>query len=213
MRRSCFSACILLLIWAVGEVWAAPAGLNLIPTADFYEPGSVSLEYQTDCEGRLFGGQQARYVLLQAGILPGLEVGLDKCVTRDGGPFVVNAKFRLMGPGARRPALAVGVQNVGAGQVGQPYVVCGVGFDQALRGHMGAISIDGTVRGMFGVDYTWRRWTFQCDWVSGEDNAAGIGISFNLGSGLYVTYSLFLPNARGRETGHSVNLQRILTLG
>ena len=204
--------CILLLLCVGGEAWAAPAGLNLIPTADFYEPGQVSVEFQNDCDGRLFGSQQSRYGLLQIGLLPGLELGVDKCVNNGEEPFVANAKLRLRKGSGWRPALAVGVQNVGSGQVWQPYAVSCVGLGRMLRGHIGAVSIDGAVKGMLGIDYTWKRWVFQGDWVCGRDNAAGIGISLDLGSGIYATYSLILPNARGGATGHSINVQRIMTL-
>lgn len=203
--------CILLLC-AAGSAFAAPAGLNLIPTADVYEPGQVSLEYQSDCNGRPFGGQQARYSLLQVGLVPGLEFGVDKCINDGEEPLVANVKYRLKSGSGSRPAFAVGVQNVGGGQVCQPYAVGCVGMDRALRGHFGAIAIDGAVKGLLGVDYTWKRWILQGDWVSGRDNAAGIGVSFDVGAGIYVTYSLFLPNMRGGSTVHSINLQRLIAL-
>jgi hypothetical protein len=200
----------LISLLVIHPALAAPNGLNLIPTADVYEPGVVSLEFQTDAEKRPFGAAQARYMLLQFGIAPGIEFGIDNCINESGSSPLLNVKFRLWNHTHRRPAVAVGVQNVCAGSATQPYLVAGFGLDNPLRFHMGAIAIDGAKRGLFGIDYTWKNITLQGDWISGKENALGLGISWSLRSGINLTYSWLIPNASEQPNWHSFNIQYIL---
>jgi hypothetical protein len=198
-------------LWgASAAALAAPGGLNVIPTVDVYDPGVLNLEYQTEGAGRLFGRDCRRLVLTQWGAARGLEVGLDKCVSEPGEPVLLNAKYRLREEADRRPALAVGLQNVGRGQAAQPYLVAGWGLDRPTRRHLGAIRLEGGLAALVGVDYTWKALTFQADWVSGRENAASLGVSWALRPNVTVTYAAFLPNAEGGPGGHLLNLQWLI---
>ena len=190
---------------------AAPSGLNVIPTADVYDPGVPSVEFQSEGEGRLFGPEYGSHALVQCGVAHGLELGMDQCVS-DGGPALFNGKYRLLDGEGSRPAVAIGMQNLGHGQVAQNYVVTGWGFGRPLRAHLGAISLDGAVKPMAGADYTWKSVTLMADWVAGPENTSSIGISWAPQANMTATYSLLLPNAGEGLAGHVVNVQYLMKL-
>ncbi|MGC8833910.1 MAG: hypothetical protein ACP5R4_07620 [Armatimonadota bacterium] len=198
-----------LTLLVVNTLLTAPNGLNLIPTADVYEPGIVSLEFQTDAEKRPFGTAQTRYALLQFGVAPGIEFGVDNCINKAESSPLLNAKFRLWNHTRRRPAVAIGVQNI-CGSTAQPYLVAGFGLDNPFRFHIGTIAVDGAKRGLLGIDYTWKRFTLQGDWISGKENALGLGISWCVQNGINLTYSWLIPNASEQPALHLFNIQYIL---
>lgn len=204
------SSVFLLTLLVVNISLAAPNGLNLIPTADVYEPGIISLEFQTDAEKRPFGAAQTRYALLQFGVAPGIEFGVDNCINKSESSPLLNTKFRLWNHTRRRPAVAIGVQNICGGSTAQPYLVAGFGLDNPFRFHIGAIAVDGAKRGLLGIDYTWKRFTLQGDWISGRENALGLGISWSVRSGMNLTYSWFIPNSSEPPAWHSFNIQYVL---
>lgn len=193
-------------------VQAEPSGLNVVPTADIYDPGVPSVEYQVEGEGRLFARDCSNLVLVQLGVARGLDVGVDKCVDSSGEAYLFNAKYRLREGEGSRPALAAGIQNLGRGQVAQPYLVGGWGFDRPLRAHAGTIALEGALKPMLGADYTWKSLTLQADWVGGRENAASVGLTWAPHPSMTTTYAIFIPNRGGGSRGHMLNVQYLMKL-
>lgn len=193
-------------------VHAAPNGLNVIPTADIYDPGVASLEFQTEGEGRLFGQDCDDLALVQVGVARGLDIGVDKCMDSSDEPYLFNAKFRLREGEGSRLALAAGVQNLGEGEGAQPYLVGGWGFNRPLRAHVGTIAMEGALKPMLGADYTWESLTLQVDWVGGLEKPASVGLSWAPHPSLTATYALLIPKDGGVKSGHVLNAQYLVKL-
>jgi hypothetical protein len=203
---------LLMAATAAGGALSAPSGLNVIPTADIYDPGVASLEFETDGQSRIFGRGHHSFVLFQVGTAQNLEVGADKCMGHRRESVLLNAKYRLWeGSGGHSP-VATGIQNVGQGHVAQPYVVGGWGFGGATRSHTGVISVDGRLKPMLGLDHTWRTLAFQTDWVGGGENSLSIGVAWTVHPAVVATYAMLLPNAGSSSRGHLLNVQYVVPL-
>ncbi|MDO8683200.1 MAG: hypothetical protein Q7N50_06940 [Armatimonadota bacterium] len=183
--------------------------LNLIPTADFYEKGSFSLELESSGEGKLldFGGGCDEFMYLQFGVNDRLEAGIDTCL--ENGDKVYNAKYLLRQ--SEKSPVAIGLQNVGVGARPQTYAVAGFGFDRSVRSHLGLMRIEGKTRALLGADTTYGALTFMADYISGRDNESSLGVYWETGS-FGVTYSSLFPNSSG-PTGFVFNIQYIGKLG
>jgi hypothetical protein len=203
-----FSAAVMactLLVLAGSSVFAAASGSNIIPTADIYDKGTFSLEYQSENNNRFLavGGGCDDFALLQFGLTERLEAGVDRYI--DDSDTVFNAKY--IAARSDKTPVAVGLQDVGHGFKPQLYIIGGIGFDRPLRAHAGAIRLDGSNEAILGMDVTRGDFTFQADYISGHENDAAIGLSWGYRA-FVVTYSLVFPNNSG-STGHILNLQYI----
>lgn len=192
------------LAWAAAG-GAAPSGLNVIPTADILPPGSLSLEGETTGTRAPLASGGDRFALLQAGVTPRLEIGVDREVGDVDQQPLFNVKWLLLPDGSRAPALALGVQNVARGAQAETYLVATRSFGKP-RLHLGALHSPDTVRLLAGVDVALgNRITFQADHTGGGDGLSSVGLALQLGPRASLTYALLFP-AGDAHTGHLLNL-------
>jgi hypothetical protein len=194
----CVAIALLALI-AAPPAWAAPSGLNLIPTADVLADQTVALEYLA--EGvQLFDRDCNHWALLEAGVGGRLEFGVDRCFSGEG-DTAGNLKYLLSEPAPGRPAVAVGVQALAAGDDPQPYLVATAEAGR-LRLHAGAVLLGNQGQLMLGLEAPLvRRFGLQIDHITGADNSSGIGVRAELGKSVELTGARLLPNTHLEDDG------------
>lgn len=177
--------------------YAAPTGLNVMTTADVLGHNEVALEYQNDGV-RLFGDDCNHWALLQVGLFDRLELGVDRCFDGEEGTFG-NAKVLLQEEGERRPAVAVGVQNLAEGESAQPYVA--VAKDAAgARLHLGVIRLDDETEIMAGVEWGLaERATLILDHVTGTGSVSGVGLGVDVTNKVSLCVSRILDHSSDGE--------------
>ncbi|MHB9035506.1 MAG: hypothetical protein ACYC64_02485 [Armatimonadota bacterium] len=206
MRRRLFAiACFVGVVLSNGQ-WAvcAPSGLNVIPTADVLGKGVMSLETESDGNGRPWGDDCDRFALLQFGVGNGIEMGADQCLN-DSNAWI-NFKWRVRNESNGSPAVALGTQAIADNGRPQPYVVTTKSLGK-LRLHTGVIDIDRKFRWMLGMDHPLGgRIAFQADYISGNENSMTYGVAVSLSNSLSLTLAKSVPNGTDTGNGHVVNL-------
>jgi len=183
---------------------ACYTGLVNIPTAEVVEPGQYGIELQLD--GSFASGTaDTRILNTELGLSPRFEAGVDFDLSREAETrTLLNAKC-LLSHGGNRPALALGVCNVGRHASSTPYLVATQEFHQT-RGHLGAARIDGRDRWFVGGDHAVNdKLTFMADYTSGSDNLAAVGASYQFADRFGVMAGVILPNSRDEDTGLTVH--------
>ncbi|MHB8995854.1 MAG: hypothetical protein ACYC63_11470 [Armatimonadota bacterium] len=195
---------ISLLFLCAQAAQCAPSGLNIVPTADILEPGVVSLETESIGAKTPWDSDAAVLFLLQIGLGNGWEAGLDHLL--DGPHTRLNAKYRLCDETEGRPALALGLEAIGAEGGVQAYLT-GTKTFGATRIHLGAFGVGGRNRAMLGLDRPLGRdVTFQADYVSGASNALTYGLAINLNDTVAITLARANANSAEVEDAYIVNL-------
>ncbi len=137
-------------LWACATAWASPTAPGLMPVPETLPPRAWELQLQTHGI-QVLQAPEAEYQLgIQAGVAPGLEIGLDY---RLGGPqdsypnrvyrnellgynprrrgwerSWVNVKYQVLTETRRRPAVAAGLLNLSARGDNGHYLVAGKRF-------------------------------------------------------------------------------------
>jgi len=195
MRAALAAACLL-----GGTAWAAPTGLNVIPTADlvpFRQLSAVLQNGNTVLRGGSSVFRQPEPVpQFEAGLPWNLETGLDLVPAdrpEDYRPQV-NLKWRLLDEGYRWPAVAAGVSQLGVGFTPNYFLVASRTINyqqiqyQKFRAHHRNIKLRG-IRLHTGIQYTSYAWralvgtdievtdyfVIYADWLSGTQNAVSLG--------------------------------------
>jgi hypothetical protein len=182
----------------------APSGLNIMPTTDVLDPGVVSLETESIGPGTPWSADAAVGLLFEIGLGNGWEAGVDHLF--DSGNTWLNVKYRVCEESEARPALAVGLEAIGADAGIQPYLTASKSLG-ATRGHLGMFGIGRTNRAMLGLDRPLsRRVTFQADYVSGAPNALTYGLEINLNDTVALTIARANANSAETEDAYIVNL-------
>lgn len=176
---------------------ACYTGLALIPTADVAQPGEYSIELQFDGTFAR-GNEETRILNTEFGLTPRLEAGIDYDFSRDAeNRTLLNAKYVVLTPGEHRPALAVGICNMGQNLKSSPYAV-GTRACGSARGHLGVVSIDGSGRWFAGVDKAVNmKLTLTADYTSGNENNSSIGLSYQFNDRSGITSGVVFPNECG----------------
>ena len=184
---------------------AYPTGLNVIPTADVLEPKSFRIEFENDGCSRLFSAESERYWLLQAGIAPGLEVGVDAYYLEETSTML-NAKYAVLEESDSAPALAFGAFDIGEGGSPTYYLAAAKSFGRH-RFHAGAIGNRRHSDPMAGYEFELddSAWLLF-DWIRGDENylTAGVYVENKLGGGISLAFGF--PNSGEGENMVLLNL-------
>jgi len=196
-------------VLSCARVLAFPTSLNVMPTADLVEPGSLRLEFENDGYSRPFSSGCESYWLAQVGISPRLEAGLDLYHYDGTTEPALNAKYLLIGEG-RYPQAAIGVLDVCRGLKPFWYLVLArdVGL---LRLHAGAARSGSSHSALLGAELQIGRGLYLLsDWRSGPEGYATAGIYWER-RGSAVNIAIGFPNTGGDSRLLLVNISRTLS--
>ncbi len=171
---------------------ACYSGLLLIPTAETVPAGEYSLDLQLDGDATV--PEVNTYLLnTEFGLNDRVEAGIDYLFSGDAGErLMVNAKY--LAYSAETRAVALGIYNLGGDRKMIPYVTALQDLG-AVRGHLGAQRNDGKIRWFVGVDRAVNdRLTLLADYISGDENAASLGVSYAINDRWSVCPGLVFPN-------------------
>ncbi|TCL64736.1 exopolysaccharide biosynthesis protein YbjH [Hydrogenispora ethanolica] len=147
MKKALLFPVVLLILLATGTA-ALGAGLlggtdlMVTPTADTLNSGDVSL-------GLNFAENDRTYGNLDFGVARDFELGVAVYDNPWDTDLTLRGKYRLLRETASQPALAIGIQDIGADEI-SPYLVISKTFDGGFRGYLGAGggSFDGLFAGL-----------------------------------------------------------------
>ena len=197
MLRSSVVLALILLAVITSMAYACPTSLNLMPTADILERNSMRLELENDGYSRVFASDSENYVLLQMGVTPRLEAGVDFYCYKDKTDTVLNAKYLLMKESDTRPALAIGTANVCEGYTPQ-YYVSGVKTFGANRIHFGTIGDRHEQSLMAGYERSIGSSAgAMVDYIDGDAGYKAVGAYWQPKSGPCIAAAVAFPNTHG----------------
>jgi hypothetical protein len=129
---------------------------------------------------RVFDSECNQWALLQVGVTPRIELGVDRCFEQDAVTYA-NLKLILSPERGTRPAIAVGIQAIGSGADREPYLVLSKCINR-VQIHLGAVRRSDETRGMLGVQHDLGPGVaLLADHVTGSGNASSIGVVAPLG--------------------------------
>jgi len=209
-RLHCRGLAAVLVVLLSLPAWACPTSLNLMPTADLLEPGTLRLGLEKDGYPRILGAECESYLQFQAGLTPRLEAGLDLYHYDGQTKPAVNAKYLLAQEG-RYPQVALGVSDVCQAIKPFWYIVLARDVGPA-RLHAGAARAESTQCAILGAEFEWRsHLSLVADWRSGPEGYATAGIWWERGA-LELGIAVGLANASGEDRLVMLNLSRTLSL-
>lgn len=184
------------------QVYAAPNGLNVMPTTDIYDSGQISLELQSDgFGGRILSGDCQNFFNMQLGLGKGFDFGSDFC---SDGHIYMNAKWSFLREVKNIPAVAFGLQNLVITESPvsfEPYLVFTKSFFN-FRLHSGIIKIDNEIKPLAGLDFPMNNLIIiQIDYLNGISFAPVVNLQENI-----VLTPAIIYGSNG-EILHSINLQ------
>lgn len=195
-----------------GAAAGYPTSLNLVPTADMLEAGSLRVEWERDGYPGLLSGEGDSFLLLQAGLSDRLEAGTDLYHCDGNTTAALNAKWLLAREAGKRPALAVGMLDVGNGMRPVSYVAAS-GDVGPLRLHGGAARTGNHVTGFGGAEYEVRAGLYLlADYRAGREGYLTIGIYGEGASGAAISLAVGFPNASDGSNLLLVNVSRRFAL-
>ena len=196
----------LLLAMAAMPSQACYTGLTIIPTAETVGEAHYGIEAQVDGPTDPLTAD-TRILNTEIGIGPNIEVGVDFDLSK-GAPttLLLNAKWLASQGGERKPAVALGICNVGRHLVASPYAVATQQFGK-LRGHAGLIGIEGDDHWFVGLDHELDNGLIlMADYTEGAGNYSSLGAGWELGGPWSMMAGLQFPNTSGDETLFTVHL-------
>ena len=231
MRAALAAACLL-----GGTAWAAPTGLNVIPTADlvpFRQLSAVLQNGNTVLRGGSSVFRQPEPVpQFEAGLPWNLETGLDLVPAdrpEDYRPQV-NLKWRLLDEGYRWPAVAAGVSQLGVGFTPNYFLVASrtINYQQiqyqkfrahhrniklrGIRAHVGILRTGNAWRALLGTDIELSdHFVLYADWISGSENAVSLGGVLVINRENSITAAALRGNTEDRVSGLLVNFTHTFT--
>jgi hypothetical protein len=226
---------VLLLCSISAAARAAPTALNLIPTADLVPFHQITLSLQngnTSLQDSPTLFHQPQFLpQLQFGLGPTVEGGIDAIPAhppRDYQPQF-NLKWKPLAEDYNRPAVGIGVAQVGPGFSPSYYLVAGrtLNYQQIqyqkfrahhrnikLRGrrvHVGITHGQGRTFPMLGTDWEISdRFVLYSDWISGMQNAISLGGVFIINADNSIQAALLYGNHQQRINGLLINYSRTL---
>jgi len=199
-------ASILFALYAL-PAHACYSGLTIIPTAETLGEGYYGIEPELD--GRLGSRTvETRLLNTEIGIGRRFEAGVDFDLSKDAPTgLLLNAKWLVAEGGERKPAVALGICNVGRHVVSSPYVVGTQQLGARLRGHAGVIGVEGDSHPFVGLDSEIAPGVVaMADYTEGSDSFSSLGVGWEMGGPWSAMAALQLPNTRGEETLFTVHL-------
>jgi hypothetical protein len=205
--------------------WAAPTGLNQIPTPDLIPFKQLSLQLQngnTDVGGEASVWREPQVQMQSEFGLPwNMESGLD-LVTDNQGDYrpQLNLKWVPVQEDYWVPATAIGVSQLGVGFTPRYYLVMSKTLNysqiayQKFRAHHRNIKLRGIrlVAGMQGTGNVWNALVgsdveindhliIEADWISGAKNSVSLGPVWVINQHDSVTLALLRENDQNRLSG------------
>lgn len=189
------------------QIYAAPNGLNVIPTSDIYAGGQISLELQSDGSGkRIFSDDCQNFLNMQLGLGKGFDFGSDFC---SDGHIYLNAKWNFLKEVKNIPAVVFGMQSLlitEGSASSETYLVFTKSFFN-FRLHSGLINIDKEIKPLAGLDFPMNNLiTIQIDFLEGISFAPVVNLQENI---VFSPVVIFKSN---NEIRHSINLQWLFNL-
>jgi hypothetical protein len=182
------------LLMISGLAWTYPTSLNVIPTADMLDPGSMRIEFENDGYSRIFTADSESYWLLEAAFGPRLEFGVDVYDAEDT-TTVVNAKYALLQETDQSPAVAFGALDIGEGASPTYYLAAAKDLGPT-RLHVGGIGDRYTVNPMLGCEVPVGNTSWLLfDWIGGDENYLTAGIYLETRSGPAFSIGVGFPNS------------------
>jgi len=199
-------ALVLVGILAIsGLVLAYPTSLNVIPTADLLDPGSLRMEFENDGDSRVFSADSEDYWLFEMAVGPRLEMGVDIYDAEETN-YMTNAKYALVMESDRSPAVSFGALDIGEGGSPSYYLAAAKDFGRS-RLHAGGIGNRHKANPMLGweLELTESSWLLF-DWIDGEENYLTAGIYFETKSGPAFNFAFGFPNSSANSNLALVNV-------
>lgn len=194
---------VLMVMLSWTSVLAYPTSTNLTPSSEVMGDGEVRLEIFTVSYGGLFCSGTERYAFSQFG-WGWLEWGLDIYRYPDDKGnhktrLAFNMKARIFQEEKQRPALSLGVLDVGKGLTASPYAVLGKTLGHSTW-HLGFGRFDDNERWWVAIEYPLnsKLW-FVFDRLSGRDGYSCLGIYWSLNKNLDLGLAFGVPNRNGNE--------------
>jgi hypothetical protein len=183
-----------------------------MPTADMLDPGALRLEWERDGYPNAFCGEGESYLLAEVGLSERLEAGLDVYQLEDARALAFNAKYLLMRGAGKRPALALGLLDLGHGL--KPVWYLSAGRDVGgVRAHLGASRCGNRNAALAGVEYELRPSLYLlADWASGDEGYGTLGLYWETAGGLAFNVAYGRPNDSEAPDLVLVNILRTFSL-
>lgn len=202
-------AALVLLLSAVGSAHAFPTSGNIIPTADMLEQGACRLEVENDGAPRLFAAGDENYLLLQFAPHPRLELGVDLYSASDDNQLLLNAKWLAVGEARRRPALALGVMEVGHDYQETGYLVATKDLGGGFRMSLGGAACGADEALLLGAELqVGERDYLLADWASWSAGYVSFGLYREFGEGFGINLAYAWPNEHAEDKLFLLNLSR-----
>jgi len=229
---------VFVLAWLLpAAAWAAPTGLNQIPTTDLVPFGQATLQLQngnTEVSGRASVFHQPQLVPQSEFGLPwNVEAGLDVAPSDPPHDYrpMVNVKWNGVREDYRIPAIAVGATQLGVGFDPNYFLVLSKTLNyqqiqyQKFRAHHRNIKLRGirVHAGMLRTANAWRalvgtdvevndHFVVYGDWISGTPNAVSIGGVLVIDRQNSIQASLLRGNSEDRLSGVLVGITHTFDL-
>ena len=172
---------------------------------------SLRIEFENDGAPRLLGPQAESYLLLQWAPHPRLEVGLDLYSVGSSNRSLLNAKWLARTEGKGRPALGLGVLELGKGYTATGYLVATKDVGRGLRLHAGGALRGGSGALLLGMEQQIGRKDYLlADYASWPDGYLSLGIYREFSSGVAINLAYAWPNDRGAPGLVLCNLSRTM---
>lgn len=200
-------ALALILVAALSPiVRACPTSLNLIPTADVMESGSLSLQYENDGYEKPYGADAENLYFIQVGITPRLEAGVDFCSAGSSTETVLNAKYQLLTETKTRPAFSIGTMGIGKGYKPTYYAAAAKDLGPG-RLHLGATGDKDTAELLAGYEYSLNDdLCLMADYIGGHEGYASVGACKSTRYGVDVLVAYGFSNDSSNENLLYVNV-------
>lgn len=203
-NRTALFLCMLMLFILRVQVMAAPTTLNIIPTADVLPAGVANLDFQFLGTNTSSGYELDNELQTQFGIGSDAEAGID-WVVNPGGAFRWNGKYRIYEETEKRPAVAVGVQNIEQMNAEEEYIACFKSINKTTRFHFGLINTPEKPRIMLGLDSSMcPLLVFQADYIQGPENFATLGIVLNPHGIISINIAYLAGNSADAGSGYQI---------
>jgi len=193
LRRFIILLCVILMLLVAVPVFACYSGLNLIPTVDMLDKGSLSLDLQI--EGKVDGLQSDTWILnSQYGLSDRLELGVDHDFSDGASPRnLLNAKFLLPAAATLKMPIALGICNVANESKPDLYVV--TAYEASIaRLHFGVGKFSSENQWFVGLDKDVLGCTLMLEYMQGQANFSAIGFSRDISKNLAASVGFEHPN-------------------
>ena len=217
--------------------WAAPSGLNQIPTTDLVPLKQVTVQLQngnSEVRGDESVFHQPQLVpQSEFGLLPRMEAGIDVAPSnppRDYRP-ILNLKWNPVQEDFRIPAIAVGATQLGPDFSPNYFLALSktINFEQiqyqkfrahhrniklrGIRVHTGMLRTSNAWRAFVGTDIEVNdHFVMYADWISGTDNAVSLGGVLIINRQNSIQASLLRGNSEDRLSGALVAITHTFDL-